>query len=199
MAKKPRRGRPPLPKADQRRHILSVRVRDETRAQLEKAAQRSERSISQEVEAQIERSFERQGLYADVLELRYGRNVAGLVMVLGETIHLALEVLSFSADGGDQRPVGERPFKEEWLLDQAGYAAVVSCVAAMLEEFRPAEQGTADGARGLRAKDISRLVTAPLVQALKGRVTGDNPLTRWASDTRPMLAGLASPTAKASR
>lgn len=195
MAKKVRRGRPPLPSAEQRRHILSVRVRDETRVQLEKAALRSERSISQEVEAQIERSFERQGLYRDVLELRYGRSVAGLVMVLGETIHLALEALSFSLPSENEadQPAGSRPFDEEWLRDPAGYAAVVSCVVAMLEEFRPAADGKSDAAQVLKAKDISKFVTTPLVQALRGRVTGDNPLTRWAEATLPMLKGLAGP------
>lgn len=195
MAKKVRRGRPPLPSAEQRRHILSVRVRDETRVQLEKAALRSERSISQEVEAQIERSFERQGLYRDVLELRYGRSVAGLVMVLGETIHLALEALSFSLPSENEadQPPGSRPFDEEWLRDPAGYAAVVSCVVAMLEEFRPAADGKSDAAQVLKAKDIGKFVTTPLLQALRGRVTGDNPLTRWAEATLPMLKGLAGP------
>jgi len=52
-----KRGRPPLAKAERRRNIVSVRLRDETLKELTKAAHKSGRSISQEAEFLIERAF----------------------------------------------------------------------------------------------------------------------------------------------
>lgn len=52
-----KRGRPPMAKAERRRNIVSVRLRDDTLKELTKAAQKSGRSISQEAEFLIERAF----------------------------------------------------------------------------------------------------------------------------------------------
>jgi hypothetical protein len=55
---KPRpKGRPPKPEADRKRTNFTMRVRDELRDQLRAAAAASGRSVSEEIEHRLERSF----------------------------------------------------------------------------------------------------------------------------------------------
>lgn len=57
MPKKPRLGRPPLREADKRKHIMSIRVRPKLYEQIQAAAEKSGRTLSQEVETHLERIF----------------------------------------------------------------------------------------------------------------------------------------------
>lgn len=59
--KKPRIGRPPKDPTQQRRHVLSVRVRDAVWEKLQTAAASNRRSISQEVEFRIEQALNEHG------------------------------------------------------------------------------------------------------------------------------------------
>ena len=51
------RGRPPIEPSQRKRNNVTVRVRDETKGQLTAAATLNGRSLSEEMEARIERSF----------------------------------------------------------------------------------------------------------------------------------------------
>jgi hypothetical protein len=51
------RGRPPIAQADRKANNLTFRTRGDMRSKLEEAAQKSGRSISEEIEARLERSF----------------------------------------------------------------------------------------------------------------------------------------------
>jgi hypothetical protein len=86
MAAKRKRGRPTDPEAKRRRRMIGVRLRDETRARLELDAAAAGRSLSQEVEQQIEQRHERGSLLSDALEIAYGRQVAGLLMIIGRVL-----------------------------------------------------------------------------------------------------------------
>ena len=53
-----RRGRPPLPAGEGKRHPLGIRTTKQLREQLEQAAKSSGRSLAQEVEYRLEKSFD---------------------------------------------------------------------------------------------------------------------------------------------
>jgi hypothetical protein len=79
MGKK-RMGRPTKPPTPGERVPLSLRVTAEIRERLEKAAVEKGRSLSQEAELRIERSFDREELLPEVLRLAYGKSVADVLV-----------------------------------------------------------------------------------------------------------------------
>jgi hypothetical protein len=75
-----RMGRPTKPPTPGERVPLSLRVTAEIRDRLEKAAVEKGRSLSQEAELRIERSFDREELLPEVLTLAYGKPVADVLI-----------------------------------------------------------------------------------------------------------------------
>jgi hypothetical protein len=63
--------RPQGPFEDKRR-TLTTRITDETRAALDAAAAANGRSLSQEIEFRLERSFAGERAYADMIQLAFG-------------------------------------------------------------------------------------------------------------------------------
>src|SRR5580693_5464199 len=51
------RGRPPMRPEDRKRHNLTLRLRDTTRAALERVAAQASRSVSEEIEYRVEQSL----------------------------------------------------------------------------------------------------------------------------------------------
>src|SRR4029079_5578159 len=84
-------GRPGRkPKPGERVH-LGIRVTVEMKRRLEAAAAKTGRSQSQEAEMRLERSCERQDLLSEVLTLTYGRELAGILMMIGRVMHFTGE------------------------------------------------------------------------------------------------------------
>src|SRR4051794_16631558 len=85
MARQPRKrpGRPARELEPGERVPMSFRVRPELKRRMDAAAAESGRSVAQEIELRLERSFEREALLLEVLELRYGSPLAGLLMAMG--------------------------------------------------------------------------------------------------------------------
>jgi hypothetical protein len=74
VAPKKRMGRPPKDPVERKRHNQTVRVREVVRDRLKDASEKAQRSISEEIEARLERSFEqedRAGSAEDQRLLRY--------------------------------------------------------------------------------------------------------------------------------
>lgn len=113
VAKKAKRGRPALPKS-RRRHMIGVHVVDEMRDRLEREAKAAGRSLSNHVEALIEKSFDRRGLLRDVLEARYGSHIAGLLLEFGLVMSWAATWVS-GARAFDQDDQVNRSL-ERWSL-----------------------------------------------------------------------------------
>jgi hypothetical protein len=65
------------------RFQLGVRVTPRVKKMLDNAAEESGRSLNQETELRIERSFDRQELLPEVLTLAYGEDIAADLMKLG--------------------------------------------------------------------------------------------------------------------
>lgn len=80
---KSRGGRPRTrePK-DGQRITISVRVTPRLKSLVEESAKQSGRSVSQEIEYRVERSFERQDLLLDLLSTAFGQKTAGYMMVM---------------------------------------------------------------------------------------------------------------------
>lgn len=186
--KKSRRGRPPLQATERRRHILSVRVRDETREQLEKAAKLNGRSLSQEAEAMIERAFDRPDLLPDVLEMAYGRQLAGLLMVMGRALF----------DAGGQAGFMSQPNAvgiHAWLEDPYGYDEATKALAVIMEAFRPRGEVSVPqraqsilGAMG--GLSLGEGFANGVLSAIQGRPSTDT-LAAMAERARPLLGRLA--------
>jgi hypothetical protein len=70
---------------EEKRRTVTVRVTDETRARLERAASESGRSLAQEIELRLDRSLDRQGALDEAFGMTYG-NRAGLVRFIGLVI-----------------------------------------------------------------------------------------------------------------
>src|SRR5258707_962417 len=87
--KPPRRGRPTTVTNTGRKITLSIRATTELKAELEKAAKHYGRPLSQEVELRLEQSFTKQAILDDVLELAYGKELAGIVLLIAEAMKSA--------------------------------------------------------------------------------------------------------------
>ena len=62
---------------------MSLRVTPKMKERLEQAAFQSGRSLSQEAEFRLDRSFDRQDLVGEVLTLAFGEVVGGLMLKIG--------------------------------------------------------------------------------------------------------------------
>src|SRR5205809_7891267 len=77
-------GRPRTrPDMDSPGDYVGFRTPRKLKQQLSEAAARSGRSLSAETEFRLEHSFDRQDLLGEVLELRFGVPLGGLLMTIG--------------------------------------------------------------------------------------------------------------------
>jgi hypothetical protein len=65
---------------------VSWKMSPESKARIERAAEESGRSMSQEIELRLEQSFEREDRAPALLEAVYGRRLADLLRLLGRTM-----------------------------------------------------------------------------------------------------------------
>lgn len=71
MTETKKRGRPPKPVAERRRHNQTFRCNDEMLARLQAVADKNQRSISEEVERRLEESFSNENLLEDLRSAAY--------------------------------------------------------------------------------------------------------------------------------
>jgi hypothetical protein len=116
------------------RFQLGVRVTPEAKRRLEKAAASSGRSISQEAELRLERSFDREDLLIEVLSLAYGRQLAGILMMLGSAMNHAGVNTLLEAAGG---PLSKDKDFTNWIDDPDAYEQAQQGVAAVLAACSP--------------------------------------------------------------
>jgi hypothetical protein len=128
-----RRGRPSVGE----RVSLGLRVTPEMKRRLDEAAKRSGRSQSQEAEFRLEGSFDRGDLLPEVLGLKFGRDLAGVLMLLGNAL--------IYAEGFDQmhNQSGRRPsgrYSSRWGRDPGSYDEAVDAAVTILQALRPPGQ-----------------------------------------------------------
>src|SRR5437867_726083 len=75
-------GRPAKPARERKRNNLTLRIRDKLRDDLARAAESNQRSLSEETEARLERSFDRQDLFERFAEELGGKGLYGLIKIV---------------------------------------------------------------------------------------------------------------------
>jgi hypothetical protein len=128
MAARRRAGRPTTPPKEGEKATLGIRASADLKQRLDLAAKRNGRSLSQEAEHRLEESLRDE--LGQMLELAYGRPLAGLLMMIGHAMQLVGKRAAFEAthsyDAIDRWPTNPYAF------DQA-----VNAAAAVLEGMRP--------------------------------------------------------------
>ncbi len=133
---KKKRGRPALPPEEGKRYPLNMRTTKALRNRLQNAASTSGRSLAQETELRLERSFARE----DDLDGLFGeKSTYRLMVMLGSTINLVQEMTG-----------------KNWRKDRRTYVEVKRAVSAFLDAFGPADQEYPKGLRDVFATTIGR-------------------------------------------
>jgi len=131
MPKKPesksKRGRPPLKAGAAKRASFNTRLREAVKERLEKEASDAGRSLSEEIEFRLERSFERERTLQELLEVRFGPELARLLITIGRdaTSEVARAGSSF------------KDIHSPWLDDPAAFNAAQRAIENALAIVNP--------------------------------------------------------------
>jgi hypothetical protein len=109
---------------------LGLRVTPAIKTLLDRAAEKSGRSQSQEAELRLERTFQDEELFPQIVESAYGRQSAAMILMLARVIS---EVGSFG--GFATRRTIEA--SQEWMNIPYAYAQVRAAVLQVLERCSP--------------------------------------------------------------
>jgi hypothetical protein len=127
---------------------LGIRTTKALKDALLETSKASGRSITQEIEIRLERSLDNQRHLVDVLELAFGRQVAGMMLVFG---CLMKDVVSFTDLVATHRP-GEpapdfqdlravlRPRALPWLSSPEVFADVAASIVTLLNVIAPGDK-----------------------------------------------------------
>lgn len=127
-----RRGRPPLPPESGKRHPIGIRTTKELHDRVESAAKRSGRSIAQEIEFRLERSFAVDEEARTALDVAYGRRLAGLLMLIGRTMRQVGSTTRRLSTGHQDNLPGRSWFSDPWAFNEAVQAA-----NRLIDGYRP--------------------------------------------------------------
>jgi hypothetical protein len=121
MSEPKKRGRPPKPVAERRRHNQTFRCNDEMLARLQEEADRNQRSISEEVERRLDKSLENEKI-SEAIEAIYMRN---LHMIFGGEEGFK-EVINIGIYWNRAKERYERRFGSEkkWFESEEGFRFV---------------------------------------------------------------------------
>ena len=111
------RGRPPLPPGEGKTAAFTTRLRPRLKGSLEVAAANAGRSLSEEIERRLERSFDEEEAFEQYLG---GAEMLGL----------------FKAMAGVAAAIEAR-IGTAWLEDQMAFTTVVAAWAALLNQHSP--------------------------------------------------------------
>lgn len=117
MTEPKRRGRPRKEPTSGDRVSLGLRVTAQTKNRLDEAAVASGRSQSQEAEFRLDRSFDRQDLLQESLQLAYGAPMAQLLQAIGW-------VMSTAGPAAAVEALGDKTGAERWLIAKDKWATV---------------------------------------------------------------------------
>jgi hypothetical protein len=124
------RGRPPAPELERRGENLTLRVRAETKAALERHAAQTGRSLSSEAEAWLREGLLSEGLIDQALDLAFGHQTAGIILLLGR-------VIRHIASTGDSTTLHAIDEGKSWLSSPYLFDQVVQALETVMERLRP--------------------------------------------------------------
>src|SRR4051794_36998227 len=128
-----RRGRPNLPAGEGKRYALGLRTTKELRDLLQQAADSSGRSLAQEIEFRLERSFERERTLAELLTASLG----------GERTSRHVQALAGIAC--NVSVLSEQGSADAWLNDHKLFTLVRERWNNYLDTFQPSTPNTCRG------------------------------------------------------
>jgi hypothetical protein len=109
---------------------VGFRAPRELKERLETTAATSGRSLSTEAQIRLEKSFEKQDLLSDSLELAYGARLAGIVLLVGNLMKQTGLLGGFAS-------IGSAEARDKWLDDPYAYDQALKAALIILEAFRP--------------------------------------------------------------
>jgi hypothetical protein len=127
---KGKRGRPPMPPNEVKRASFNTRLRTALKNELERAASDSGRSLSEEIEFRLERSFHTQAGLREMLELRFGPELARILDIVGRDA--AAEIRKATG--------GELDVHANWIDNEKAFGAAREAVENVLALFDPRPQ-----------------------------------------------------------
>jgi len=152
---------------------LGLRVTKETKARLDKAADASGRSLSQEAETRLENTFNAGNAVFDALDLAYGRRWGGLLLAIAQVAQItgtrAVSVSQWNFEGC-----------EDWMADPYAYDQAMRGIVSLLEAFRPhGKIVSPPNTMGLPADAFGRLGEGYARDLLGGLVNPDSKGPAW--------------------
>ena len=123
------RGRPPQPEGVRRRSNLTLRIRDETKAALERNAADNGRSLSEEAETLLDQALRSPQLLEQAFDLALDRPGAGLLMALVRVIRDVARGAAFVTTN--------RESGDDWFNSPYAFEQVSRAITTMLEAVRP--------------------------------------------------------------
>jgi hypothetical protein len=146
-----------------KRYPLNMRTTFEVRRELERAAAATGRSLAQEAEHRIQQTFQNQKVLQEALDLSFGPQISGLLMIIGDVMRTTAQTVAFTSTGD--------PSIENWSEDPLVYDAVAKAVATVFEQHNPRGRqlvpSDADAAQQITADDIAHAVAIKRMWALK--------------------------------
>jgi hypothetical protein len=164
MPQEPRRiGRPAKAPEPGSRVSLGLKVTGDIKGRLDATARANGRTQSQEAEARLERSFHEEELLPQLLELAYGRQTAGLLLLLGECIRDIAPHASFLS-GDHLRPTGD------WMERPWPYQQVKAGVDTIFQALAP--PGTEEAKAPKTIANLPELAQEPMRHLGQGFAVG---------------------------
>jgi hypothetical protein len=153
-----KRGRPTKRPSEGERVSLGLRVTPAIKELLDKAAADNGRSQSQEAELRLERSFERQAILGEALELAYGSEAAGILLAVIVAMTETGKIANF-----------DRSQPKYWVNDPSGYNSARIAADLILRRLEPIERGV----KPSLDMGPSLVCVSNLTKALKGQAVDE--------------------------
>jgi len=162
-----------------------MRTTFEIRQHLEVAAAASGRSLAQEAEFRIERSFLDQRLMIEALELTYDRELAGILIVLGEVMKSAGQGAGFMATRTLEG-------SQNWWGNPYAFSQAIQAAVAVLDAMKPPGDptpppGMVGQAGGLDMGQVAETFGLATAQGLLVEIASEEPTTTTAIERAPRL------------
>lgn len=167
---------------------LKVRLREDLRARLERAASKNHESLNREIVERLERSFVRPD-HIEALTLQYGERLAGILLVAGRAMEEAGRLGAFASDpeaGG-----------EAWHGIPYAYREAANAAMTVIAAYKPKKgpPGPDPGfVKAFKIDDIGLRAATRLLDAIDGNAPPD--LRSWASTMRRLVKNPAEGEAK---
>jgi hypothetical protein len=146
-----------------KRYPLNMRTTFEVRRELERAAAATGRSLAQEAEHRIQQTFQNQKILQEALDLSFGPEISGLLMVIGDVMRTTAQTVAFTSTGD--------PSIENWSEYPLIYDAVARAVATVFEQHNPRGEmlpmSDENASKQITADDIAQGIAIKRMAALK--------------------------------